>query len=157
VLTEEVSSATAKKGQTVRLELDKDWEVEGQVILPKGTPALGVVNHLVRAIPGKKDGYVDVKPVSIQLSSVRKLRLSEYPPGEDACDDMGPCWALYTIAFTVFLPITLAGLIKEGGHRNEYCKDGKDRIIPVGERVTTYTERAIVLPAREPTFQDTRK
>jgi hypothetical protein len=156
VLAEEVSSATAKKGQTVRLELYEDWVVEGQVILPKGTSALGVVNQLMHAIPGKRDGVVDIKPVSIQLPSVGKLRLSDYPPGEDACGDMGPCWAFATIAFTVFLPLTLPALIVEGARPKDH-RDGKDRILPVGYKVFTYTGRTIVLPARSLADPNTTK
>jgi len=148
VLAEEVSSGTAKKGQTVRLELSEDWEVLGRVILPKGTPALGTVNHLVRTIPGKRDGYVDVKPISIQLASGRRLRLSKDLPGEDDCGDMGPCWAFATVAFAVFLPLTLPALLVAGTHRHDNRQEGKDRILPVGDKVVTYTARASVLPMR---------
>ena len=148
VLAETVSSATAKKGQTVRMELDRDWKVDDRVILPKGARAKGVVTHSEHAIPRQKDGYVRVKPVLIELQGVGTLRLSDNLLGEDDCGDMGPCWALYTVGYTVLLPLTLAGSIERKRHQKQHHEAGKDEVLPVGDKVQTYTARTIVLPAR---------
>ena len=60
-----VSSATAQKGQTARLALAEDVIVNGIVVIRRGAPAVGVVESVSKAIPGKHDGDLQIKLVSL--------------------------------------------------------------------------------------------
>jgi hypothetical protein len=109
ILMETVSSATATKGQAVRLAVAKDIFVQGRILIPRGTLASGVVSRVRKGVPGERDGNVEVRPVALTLADGTKLKLKEYPTGEDACGDMGPCWAFGLFA-VVISPLVVAVL-----------------------------------------------
>jgi hypothetical protein len=109
IVMEPVSSATATKGQRVRLAVAKDVVIDGHTVIPRGTPGTGVVARLQKGVPGNKDGYIVVRPVALTLADGTGVKLKEYPTGEDACGDMGPCWAFY-IFVVVIAPLVIAVL-----------------------------------------------
>ncbi len=108
-LLESVSTATATKGQKVRLVVARDVEVNGLVAIPKGTPATGEVTHLRKVIAGKRDGSFNIKPISLTLTGGEQLELREHPP--DACEPDFPCWLLMP-----FYPLVL---ISEAADRSD--------------------------------------
>jgi len=109
IMLEPVSSATATKGQRVRLAVAKDVAIDGHTVIPRGTPGTGVVARLQKGVPGNKDGYIVVRPLALTLADGTSVKLKEYPTGEDACGDMGPCWAFY-IFVVVISPLVIAVL-----------------------------------------------
>lgn len=82
ILMETISSATASKGQSVRMAVGQDVSVNGVVVIPKGTPAIGVIDFVHKAVPGKKDGDVSIKPVSVNLPNSRPIPLRPYNGSE---------------------------------------------------------------------------
>ena len=147
VLTEQVSSATATKGQTVRMAVSKDVLENGVVLIPRGTPATGVVKQVARAIPGKSDGSLRIVPQEITMPNGLLYRLRDSPPGEDACGDMGPCWALIggaillsplILAYAiVFSPWLIASSIQDHKTEKQYraTHPAKPEPTPGQERV----------------------
>lgn len=105
VLDEPLSSATAKQGQTVRMELKEPWVAEGHFIAPAGTPAVGTVRRVERAIPGKRNGRVVITAGSIQLPSGKSVRLNIQMPDASDCDDPGPCILVASIFAVVEAPL----------------------------------------------------
>jgi hypothetical protein len=127
VLMESVSSAIATKGQVVRLAVEKDVVIDGHLVIPRGTPGTGAVARLQKGVPGKKDGYLTVRPIAMTLADGTTVRLKENRTGEDDCGDMGPCWALFSIAAPL-LPLALIGRLSE---RNEEVHVGKEMTLEV--------------------------
>ena len=105
IILETVSSATARKGQVVRLAVAKDIMIDGRIVIPKGTSATGVIARLQKGILGTRDGYLDVRPVAVTLAEGTRVKLKEYPTGQDSCGDLGPCWAfpLFVVAISPFV------------------------------------------------------
>lgn len=98
VLLEPLSSATAVKGQKVRLAVARDVMTGGVVAIPRGTPAEGVVSGVRKAKPGKSDGEVTFRPVRLTLHDGTGVKIREYPPGKDSCGPKGSCLLLIPIA-----------------------------------------------------------
>ncbi|MGB0065219.1 MAG: hypothetical protein WBP85_12300 [Terracidiphilus sp.] len=123
-LLESVSTATAKNGQEVRLAVANDVEVNGSIVIPKGTHATGKVTQLRKAIAGKRDGSFSIKPISLTLTDGKQLKLREHPP--DACEPDGPCWLLNALAMP-FYPLLL---IHDAADRsdNDNLESGKEFI-----------------------------
>jgi hypothetical protein len=69
VLLETVSSATATKGQSMRMAVENDVKIDGVVAVPKGTSATDIVVRAGKAVPGKKE--------RIRLNHVRQRESSE--------------------------------------------------------------------------------
>ena len=113
ILLDSVSSATAAAGQTVHFAVAVDVMDKGLILIPRGTPATGVVSRVTKGIPGKRNGYVAVEPREIRLTNQAgaksSVKLMRNAPGEDDCGDMGPCAALVT--FFVLLSPLIAALI----------------------------------------------
>jgi hypothetical protein len=153
-LAEPVSSATAKKGQIVRLKLREPWVVEGHTILPAGTPAVGTVGSVQRAVPGKKNGHVVITAGSVQLPSGRSLPLDLEMPDRQDCDGaMAGCVATYTVFFIVESPLLLIELPIILAHPHELRKAfrteptaGVDSNLPAGCEIFAFTKHKIVLP-----------
>jgi hypothetical protein len=101
---EEVSPATASKGQRVRLAVKEDVEVKGLVAIPRGTPATGVVASVRKAVPGKRDGFVGVRLLSLNLPGPSPVAITSWedPSGDGMCTGffcdlslfvvVGPLW-----------------------------------------------------------------
>jgi hypothetical protein len=157
ILDEPLSSATAKKGQTVRMKLIAPWVAEGHFIAPAGTPAVGTVRRVERAIAGKRNGRVVITAGSIQLPSGKSVRLSIQMPDGHECDDIGPCllvyglWALVEVPFLVIeLPLIPVGIIKEAKESKESSKihiDGAESDLPVGSKISASNKRPFDPPS----------
>jgi len=156
---EAVSSATATKGQLVRLAVAKDVLVKNLVVIPKGTPATGVVSRLTKGVPGKRNGYLQVVPRILFLNNGKTITLRESRSGEFGCDPIGPCWAMYTF----LAPFLLIGLVSHkvlDSDENEKPL-GKDDAIHACQSLIWdgYTNRvkilSIDLPAVKPVLENT--
>jgi len=165
VLAEPVSSATAKKGQMVRMELAEPWVVEGHLILPKGTPAEGIVGSVEHAVQGKKTGRVVITAGSIQLPTGRSLHLRLALPDQEDCDGAkGACAAVAGIFVLVTSPIVaIEGvvllvespvLIHKAIHEHKGQRKSRiaatDSLLPVGTQVRAWTTRTRVLVPIDP-------
>jgi ribosomal protein L35AE/L33A len=90
---EALSSATAYKGQKVPMAVASDVIVKGHVVIPRGTPATGVVTSVRKAIPGKRDGYLMVDQVTLDFpgSSSVALQFWTDPSGDGFCTGFFTC------------------------------------------------------------------
>ncbi len=154
VSLEEVSSSTAKKGQKVRMAVIEAVTVGGAIVIPAGTPVVGKVTHVRRAIPNTKNGYVVTRPVYLTLASGARLNLHEYPPGEDSCGDMGPCWEFYLVLLPLMVSLEPVALIAGALHPDAIHLDhtkksqvrGDDELRKPCSRDTGYIARSARIP-----------
>jgi len=157
VLDEPLSSATAKKGQTVRMELKEPWVAEGHFIAPAGTPTVGTVRRVERAIPGKRNGRVVITAGSIELPFGKSVGLNIQMPDGQECDDIGRCLLFYGLAtvvespfLVIELPLIPVGIIKEAKESKgpgEIHIVGEDSHLPVGSKITASNRRPFNLPS----------
>jgi hypothetical protein len=144
ITLEAVSSATATKGQLVRLAVAEDVRVEGLVVIPKGTFATGEVTHLRKGVPGKNDGSIRLSPITLTLGNGKRTKLWESAYGEDDCANVGPCWVLWTL----FWPIGLVGMAVHGTENRDdesQKPKGKDVTIDDCNRFSAYLAHRIAL------------
>jgi hypothetical protein len=97
---EDVSSATATKGQFVRLAVANDVLVNGMIVIPKGTLASGVVSYVIKGAPGKRDGYLSVDPRIIFLNNGKTIKVSG-TIGNDFGPFLAPLMLMIWIAMAV--------------------------------------------------------
>jgi hypothetical protein len=132
VLLDSVSSRTATKGQPVRFAVAEDVWVDGIAAIPRGTPAKGVIMRVRKGVPGAHDGSLTLEPREVLLASGSRIKLGAYPPGEDNCGNLGPCWAFTILLIAVsplFIPLFLIETPRLIAHRiREQKKSGKARI-----------------------------
>jgi hypothetical protein len=147
---EEVSSATATKGQFVRLAVANDVLVNGMVVIPRGTLASGAVSYVIKGAPGKRDGYLSVAPRIIFLSNRKSIKVQDR-----FGSDFGPWWFAYTFLAPLMLMLWI-GVAVDKVHNNKKSL-GKDHVIHVCESqiwigFTSNTSRiqSIDLPAVNP-------
>jgi len=143
---EAISSATATSRQPVRMIVAKDVVINGLVVIPKGTPASGEVSELIKGVPGKRNGFVWVKPVDLTLGNGKGAKLKEYRSGDDACGDMGPCWALFIFA-APFMPFILIAKAVNATEAPAIKQPGKDKELEVCSEVEGFTANRIILKA----------
>ena len=154
VLVEPLSSATAKKGQTVRLELGEPWIVDSRTILQIGAPATGVVSSVQHPIPGKRAGHVAVVKGSIQLPSGKSVPLSLSMPDYWDCDGAaGACATFAVLGAIVVVPLAAIDFVAHPkGTLNAFRGDsgvpnaGLDSDLPAGSSVRAWTKRSFELP-----------
>ena len=135
VLLQTLSSATARNGQKVNLAIAKDVTVNGVLAIPQGTPATGIVKRLKKAVPDRKNGFLEVEPSDLSLPDGSSIALRLYPPGEDACGDMGPCWVLYTLLG----PFAVAGKMRNSIENGKHREPGEDKVLPASQEIFGYT------------------
>jgi hypothetical protein len=107
VLLEPVSSATATKGQLVRMAVKEDVTDEnGVVVIPKGTPAKDMVDGVTKAVPGKKDGCISLRPVSVNPPNSEPIALKDfdYEDGDALGSAMIPLLPFFLIVDIITLP-----------------------------------------------------
>jgi hypothetical protein len=83
VTSEDLSSKTTAKGDIVALRLAQDFSIDGRVVIPAGTPAVGQVSDARASgglgVSGKlaiKPLYVRVRDVTIRLKGTSSERAS---------------------------------------------------------------------------------
>lgn len=156
-LAEPLSSATAKKGQAVRLKLNGNWFVNGRIVLPDGTPVEGIVRRVQRPTPGKLGGRVIMTEGSIRLASGRRIQLNIQMPDAEECDDPGPCAVLFGIMtvveaplLAIELPVLLVELPKQ--IKKEHQQERSNDVPPLesnlaeGSMIAATTKHRITLP-----------
>jgi hypothetical protein len=141
ITLEAVSSATATKGQLIRLAVGKDMIINGLVVIRKGTLAMGKVTHLTKGVPGKKDGYLQIEPSTLILGNGRRVKLWELMYGEDDCANAGPCWVLWTL----FAPIALIGMAINANENRDEIHQGNDMSIDACVHLSGYIATKITL------------
>lgn len=127
---ESVSSATAYKGQLVRLAVKENVILNGSIIIPKGTLASGVISDLRKAIPGKRDGDLSIKPVSLTLPDGSLIALHEHfdTGGDEVCEGFVGCLPVAAIVVATF-PIAVAFYIASWFPRHHASESGNDVMI----------------------------
>lgn len=126
-LLEPLSSATAVQGQRFNLELDQDLKINGVMVAPAGSKAIGsVVSARKRGFMGKA-GELNIQVDYFLVGDQRvKLRASSGREGEGRVGS--------TVALTVlFGPI---GLLKRG----------KDIEVPKGQIITAFVDQTAEVP-----------
>jgi hypothetical protein len=146
VALEPVSSATATKGQLVRLAVAKDLMVNGLAVIPRGALATGSVTGLHKAAPGKKDGSIRVSRITLTLGDGRRVKLKDCPSAGEDCGDIAPRWELWTI----FLPFTVLARSQdatENRHETTRKPQGKGETIDACYPLYGFVRSLIVLRA----------
>jgi hypothetical protein len=145
VALEAVNSATATKGQLVRLAVNDDVIVNGLVVIPKGTLATAEVTKAVKGVPQKRNGNISIYPIKLILNNGTRIKLREVESGVDPCGDMGPCW----IWWTFLAPLTLESMAENAiKHRHERPA-GKNEIMGACSRHYGFTKKQIILRRTE--------
>ncbi len=127
---ESVSSATAYKGQLVRLAVKENVILNGSIIIPKGSPASGVISDLRKAVLGKRDGSLSIKPVSLTLpdGSLVTLRQHIDTGGDEVCEGFVGCLPVAAI-IAVSFPFAVAFSIASFFPRHHASESGNDIMI----------------------------
>jgi hypothetical protein len=134
-LLETVSSATAQKGQAVRLVVKKDVVVNGTVVIPRGTPASGLVTFVRKGVAGKSDGSLRVKPLGLILPDGSSIELRGYTYNDDdadgVCEGFVSCLGLNVIVVSISLPFAIAYSVTSLFQRHHAAKPGIDQTLAV--------------------------
>ena len=110
VLLDPISSATARKGDTIRFAVARDIDAQGTVVIRRGTAASGIVTKVRKAVQGKRDGYVLFDLVNVKLTN-GALPLTEHLSGRESNSGDGMCWGvascvlLFIGMYAIYLPI----------------------------------------------------
>jgi len=125
-LAEQLTSANAVVGQRFSLKLEEDLRVDGQLIAPQGTMAVGsVVNSKKKGMMGRA-GELDVRLDYLMVGD-------QHLPLRATSSQTGKSGVGATVALTVlFGPI---GLLKHG----------KDVVMPQGMEVPAFVDQSIDL------------
>ena len=89
-LMDTVSSATAENGQKFYMAVADDVALDGLIIIPKGTAATGILRHVKKAVPGKRDGNVELGSAVVQITKRKKLKIGEN--SRTVCGHSIRCW-----------------------------------------------------------------
>ena len=144
LMLEAVSSATATNGQSVRMVVNEDISVDGVVMISKGTPATGVVVGVRKAVPGKKNGSVAIKPESVNPPNSKPipLRHYNYTLEDDAmCSGFLNCLPLVVGAYAYG-----AGDLIAYPFRKHQVTD-EDEVLPACSEEWSVVSRSIVIQA----------
>ena len=119
VTSADLSSNTAIQGQRFDLAVTKNVLVDGMVVTPKGTRAVGEVSRIVDKGMFGKAGKIEVRVLFLELGG-RRIRLDGLS-GEKGKSGLG------VTAVAVVLVGTLGGFVK-----------GKSAVIPAGAKLSGY-------------------
>lgn len=151
VTREAISTATAFNGEFVALEVARDVAKNGAVIVPAGTPAVARIMHVKKPVVGKRNGYLEIQPVSMTLKDGTRVKLRRNAPGEDDCGDFGPCWAMFAIMgplIVAFSPLIILQLATEHHDSKSPKPCGKEFVLPLQSRAWAYTDSEIAVEVR---------
>ena len=132
---ETLSSAPAKKEDTVRFAVTKDVVLDGEKVIPVRTPVIGRVVRVKRRIPRHREGYLEVSLQRLTLSSRTEVPLTSSEPkyretklqafherSRNALENVGGA------AFcTALLPICIGIELSTGDNPKP---DGRDAVLP---------------------------
>jgi Protein of unknown function (DUF2846) len=119
VTTQAITSKTANLNDVINFKVDEDLVVNGQVVIRKGTPAIGSVMHATKGGYMGKSGKLGIQVEWTQTVDDARLKLRAAKGGEG--DDETNKAAVLTM-------ISPLGLFKKGGEAK----------IEEGTRVTVY-------------------
>jgi hypothetical protein len=128
-LGETISSANAKVGQQVPLEVTEDVMVDGVVVIPKGTNAVATVTEAVSKRLMGRGGKLDVNVDSTHMVGGQKVQLRAVR-GDKGGGHVGGMTVGIVAASLVFLPAAPLFLLMHG----------KDITIPEGTPVTAFVQ-----------------
>jgi hypothetical protein len=123
---EPLSSKSAVQGQRVPLEVTEDVIVDGHVVIPRGTPAIGEVARVVHRGRFGKAGKLEVRAMFVELGG-RRIRL-EGRTGEHGKSGTAP------VAAGVLLIGASASLIT-----------GKSALLPAGSSLSSSVYQDVML------------
>jgi hypothetical protein len=130
VLDEALSSEDARKDQVFRLEVDEDVRTQGHVVIPRGTPAEGVVVRAQAREAYGKPGVLQLKVLALHVGDRRiPLFFTMLKQGKDG--DAGMVWLS-----AAFGP--LGGVVH-----------GKSVTIPRGTPLLVHVDQDVDLPVAE--------
>lgn len=142
LILETVSSATATNGQPVRMVVKEDVLIDGAVAISKSTPATGIVAGVRKAVPGKKDGSVTIKPESVRLPNSKPIALRHY---NYTLEDDAMC-----SGFLNCLPLVVGAYVYGAGDLIAYPfrkhqVTGEDEVLPACSEAWSVVARSIVI------------
>jgi hypothetical protein len=128
-LVQTISSGTAKNGDVVNFEVIEDIEVDGTVVIKKGTPVRGVV---VEAAEKRRMGragklsYTVADTKTVDRQTIR-LRATSEKSGDSHVTGV----AVTTVAVAVLVPVAAPFFL---------LRKGKDIVVPEGTRVDAFVD-----------------
>ncbi len=126
---EPLSSRTARQGQRVALEVKDSVRVDGHVVIPRGTAAVGEVARVVHRGKFGKSGKLELRAMFIELGG-RRIRL------EGSTGDRGKSATAPVVAGVLLIGAT-ASLIT-----------GKSAILPAGSPLSASVWQDVTLEVR---------
>ena len=144
LLLEAVSSATATRGQSVRMAVKEDVIIDGVVVIPKGTLATGAVAVVRKAVPGKKNGSISIEPESVNPPNLKPIALRHY---NYTLEDDAMCSGfLNCLPLVVAAPVYGIGDLVAYPFRKHHVT-GEDEVFPVCSEQWSVVCRSIVVQA----------
>jgi hypothetical protein len=150
-LLEPVSSETAQKGQVVRLAVKEDVVVDGTVVIPRGTPAKGLVASVRKAIPGERNGSLRVEPTGLTLQDGSSIKLREYIDTDVLCEGFVNCLGLIVVAIPASLPFAIFDMVKSPPQWGKAPESGSDETLPLCRQVWGATTKRVSIGPAVPT------
>ncbi|MGC1784353.1 MAG: chitobiase/beta-hexosaminidase C-terminal domain-containing protein [Acidobacteriaceae bacterium] len=96
--TSEIDTAKAEVGDSIPLTLARDVQVNGAVIVPKGTPAVATVTQVTRAGLNASPGTISFRVQSLDLNG-KSIRLHGGDTMEASKKNRAPFYALMFVPF----------------------------------------------------------
>jgi len=113
-----------RPGQRFRMEVAENVTVNGQVVIPAGTPATGEVTEVRNKGMWGKSGAINARPLYLQVNG-RQIRLS------GAMNDKGKTGTAGVVAAIAFVPV--AG----------FFTTGTSAVIPIGAPVKAFIDEDV--------------
>jgi hypothetical protein len=161
VMLDSLSSATNKRGDTIRFAVAKDVIVDGIVAIHAGTPVTGIVTAVKKMIPHKSSGQICVRAMFIDKAGHRGVLLTYDPSLEDR-----GLFIAVVVVIVVTAPIVIAIVIallpialpiravkfiikKRSNRAGKNAKVTDDMNIPLCKTQTVYLKSAIRIRVAE--------
>ncbi len=133
MLLDPVSSATSKRGDSIRYVIEKDVVVDGIIVIHAGTPVAGIITKVQRAVPHERDGRIEFEPKEVEIDKHHALRFTDSPPRPpkswaDRRDRINQTLRMIVTVpiWLPRLPSSLAGWNQEGRNEHPEPPQGKD-------------------------------